>query len=91
VSSGLEVRLSEAVVPGKTGHRFMPGYAQEGQMINPCPSHIGDGSMPEIMKPEDLNASILTSCLECLSHTSNWISPRKNTSVKICGPIKPDG
>lgn len=30
----------------------MPGYAQEGQMIYPLPSPIGDGRMPEIMKLE---------------------------------------
>lgn len=70
VGSGLKVRFSEAVELGKTGHRFMPGYAQDAQMINPYPSHISDGAMPEILKPESLNASILTSSLECLSHAS---------------------
>lgn len=48
MSSVLKVRLSEVVEPGKTGHRFMPGNAHDGQMINTCPSHIGDGSMSEV-------------------------------------------
>lgn len=40
-------------------------------MIYPRPSPIGDGRMPEIMKPESWNASILISSLECLSAAWN--------------------
>ncbi len=48
MSSVLKVRLSEAIVPGKTGHRFITGNAHDGQMINPCPSHVGDGCRSEV-------------------------------------------
>ena len=73
VSSRLKVMLSEAIVPAKAGHRFIPGNAHDGQIINDCPSHIGDASMSKVMKPKTFKASILRCGLKDLPHASKRI------------------
>ncbi|MBA3965271.1 MAG: hypothetical protein H0X47_05770 [Nitrospirales bacterium] len=50
MSSVPTIRLSEAIVPGKTGHRFIHGNAHDGQMVNICLSHIGDGCRSEVSR-----------------------------------------
>jgi len=85
----------------KPGHRFVPGNAHDGQMINICPSHIGIGFMPEFMKPEFLNASRIhrIGCPFPKDTKELWREPtfcrllkRSNNSIeKFKGIVRPSG
>src|SRR3954449_5023381 len=57
-----QIRLPEAVIPGETLHRLVAADLHDCEGVNPCPSHVRDRRMTEVMKVEAHDSGQLAGC-----------------------------